>query len=199
MESSSVIDQIASALVDAQGEFEAVSRTATNPFFNSHYAPLPKVVQSAAPILLKYGLAVIQAPDVKDGEDVLVTRLTHVSGQWIEGAQRLHLTKGDPQAHASAITYARRYGYMSILGLVADDDDDGNAASVATSSDTPRITSGDGTPPTTAQLKFLHARAAAKTISEHELNELSVRVTGGPVSTLTKGSASRLIDVVKDA
>ena len=36
--------------------------------------------------------------------------------------------KEDAQAQGSAITYARRYALMSMLGLVADTDDDGEAA-----------------------------------------------------------------------
>ena len=37
-------------------------------------------------------------------------------------------TKADPQGMGSAVTYARRYSYMAIIGLAAEDDD-GNAAS----------------------------------------------------------------------
>jgi hypothetical protein len=39
--------------------------------------------------------------------------------------------KRDPQGQGAAITYARRFAYMSVLGLVADKDDDGNAATRA--------------------------------------------------------------------
>jgi hypothetical protein len=38
-------------------------------------------------------------------------------------------TKHDPQGMRSATTYARRYGLSAILGIVTDDDDDGNASS----------------------------------------------------------------------
>jgi hypothetical protein len=38
----------------------------------------------------------------------------------------------DPQGQGSALTYARRYAAMSILGLAADDDDDAQAAQQAT-------------------------------------------------------------------
>jgi hypothetical protein len=55
--------------------------------------------------------------------------LLHKSGQFIADTALLHLVKDDPQAHGSAMTYLRRYSYMAILGLVADEDDDGNAAS----------------------------------------------------------------------
>jgi hypothetical protein len=59
--------------------------------------------------------------------------LFHSSGQYISSTAMLRLIKNDPQAHGSAITYMRRYSFMSILGLVADADDDGNAASYAPS------------------------------------------------------------------
>ena len=120
---------IATALVAAQGEFEAVAKDASNPFFSSHYASLPAVVKAATPILQKNGLAVSQLIGFDGLEDTLKTILIHESGECIETTARLHLVKNDPQGHGSAITYMRRYAYMAILGLVADEDDDGNAAS----------------------------------------------------------------------
>lgn len=126
---SEAVDQIAKALSAAQAEFEAVSKTADNPFFKSKYAPLPAVVAAASPILAAHGLAVWQGPDVLDGEDVLWTIVLHESGQYIGSAARLYLTKKDPQGQGSAMTYGRRYGYQAGTGLVADEDDDGNAAS----------------------------------------------------------------------
>lgn len=130
-ETSEQIDLLAQALVAAQGEFESVAKTATNPFFKSKYADLPAVVSAAAPILKSHGLAITQLlgfiPEVN--VDTLTTRLIHESGQWIESTMRLYLTKSDAQGQGSATTYARRYSYMAILGLVADEDDDGNKAS----------------------------------------------------------------------
>jgi len=87
--------------------------------------------------LAKHGLAVTQGISFQQGfsdnanvlHDTLTTTLIHKSGQWIESEMQLHLPKQDPQGQGSAVTYARRYAYMAILGLVADDDDDGNSAS----------------------------------------------------------------------
>ena len=90
------------------------------------------MVASASPVLAKHGLAVTQSITFVNGSqgpiDALNTTLLHKSGQFIEHAMILHLPKNDPQGQGSAVTYARRYAYMAILGLVADDDDDGNAA-----------------------------------------------------------------------
>jgi hypothetical protein len=133
MDRSESIDALAAALTAAQGEFEAVAKGAENPFFKSKYADLPSVVRAATPVLAKNQLAVTQLLGLEDGTDTLTTVLTHSSGQFIAGTQRLLLVKADPQGQGSAITYARRYGYMAVLGLVADEDDDGNAAAKASS------------------------------------------------------------------
>jgi len=122
------LTELAPALAKAQADFSAVPKGSVNPFFKSKYAALPDVVQHAGPVLAKHGLAISQFITYGD-TDELTTILLHTSGQYIVGTMRLHLVKDDPQAQGSAVTYARRYAYMSALGLVADDDDDGNSAS----------------------------------------------------------------------
>lgn len=126
---SGELDQLAAALCAAQAEFTAIPKDSTNPFFKSAYAGLPKVVEVASPILTKHGLAVTQFIGADEQGDTLTTWLLHKSGQYICEAMRLHLAKQDPQGQGSATTYARRYSYMAVLGLVADEDDDANKAS----------------------------------------------------------------------
>lgn len=124
---------LAEALVAFQAEVGFVAKDTQNPFFKSKYADLPAVMREAQPVLAKHGLAVSQLPSFfnADGKiyDTLRTVVIHESGQEVESTMVLHPVKNDPQAHGSAITYARRYAYMAALGLVADVDDDGNAAS----------------------------------------------------------------------
>lgn len=131
MRSSETIGALAEALAAAQGEFQAVPKTADNPFFKSKYADLPDVVMAASPILSKHGLAVTQLPDFDGEHDLLTTRVVHKSGEWIEASMRLYLPKADAQGQGSAITYGRRYSYSGGVGVVTDVDDDGNAASRA--------------------------------------------------------------------
>ena len=126
---SETIQELAKALLAAQAEFSAVPKGSDNPFFKSKYAALPDVVKHTTPVLVKHGLGVSQFVDNVRGEDALTTYLIHSSGEFISHSMILHLVKDDPQAQGSAITYARRYSYMACLGLVADEDDDGNAAS----------------------------------------------------------------------
>ena len=88
------------------------------------YLTLHTLHEAVMPLLTKHGLVWITKPE----HDGLVYRLKHTSGQEIEGGMPLHGVH-DMQTLGSAITYARRYALVSVLGLVADEDDDGAAAS----------------------------------------------------------------------
>ena len=131
MTTSLEINDLAAALSKAQGKFTAVAKSSDNPFFKSKYAALPEVVLAAAPILSEQGLALTQWIGHNEaGQDILTTYLLHSTGQYLCDVMILRLTKQDAQGLGSAVTYARRYSYMAVLGLVADEeDDDGIAAS----------------------------------------------------------------------
>jgi len=119
------INELATALSAFQGEMKTVGFDALNPFFKSKYATLSALVSRAAPVLASHGLAVSQ---LLTGDGAVTTMLLHKSGQYLETTLRLEPVKKDPQGVGSAITYARRYAYAAILGLVSDEDDDGNSA-----------------------------------------------------------------------
>ena len=130
MNTSASITKLSVALVKAQGELNAVSKDGKNPHFKSTYATLQNIVESTRDVLHRHGLAVVQTFSQTDGTYIdLTTTLVHESGEWISGTITMRPTKPDPQGLGSAATYARRYAYAAILGIVADDDDDGNAAS----------------------------------------------------------------------
>ena len=119
------------ALFEVQKNLPTLVKTATNPHFGNEYVPLEEVLDKVLPVLHEQGLLLIQEPHSLDtGVPVLRTSLIHVeSGDKIESTMALVLDKTTPQGQGSAITYARRYSILSILGLVGEDDDDGNAAS----------------------------------------------------------------------
>jgi hypothetical protein len=125
------LNELAAALVAAQAEFAAIPKTAENPFFKSKYADLATVISHTQPILARHGLAVSQHPTTLDGEPALTTWVLHSSGQSMRDTMKLYAAKNDPQGQGAAITYARRFAYMAVLGLVADADDDGNQATQA--------------------------------------------------------------------
>ena len=131
MNTSSSIAAIAPALVKAQADIKSAIKDATNPHFRSKYADLASVVEAVKAPLLKQQIIFLQGVhDALDGVAV-ETMLLHASGEWISSTLRLPATKQDAQGYGSAITYGRRYGLMAICGVPAEDDD-GNAAAVAT-------------------------------------------------------------------
>jgi len=98
-----------------------------NPFFKSNYADLSSVVQAIKQPFADNGLSYSQFPIYEDKLVGVETILMHSSGQWISNKLLLPMTKQDPQAAGSAITYARRYALQSIAGIPSEDDD-GNAS-----------------------------------------------------------------------
>lgn len=127
MEKSLTIAELAKALLGFQAEVKTIGYDAKNPFFKSSYATLTQLVTMSKEALVHHGLAVSQ---LTEGEGGITTILMHTSGEYICSTLTLKAVKDDPQGHGSAITYARRYGYASILGLVSDEDDDGNASTM---------------------------------------------------------------------
>ena len=130
MKSSESIAKIAAALAAARAKIAPVTKDATNPHFRNSYASLEAISAAATPVLLANGIVVAQSATMFDeGALTVETRLIHTSGEWIEGGITLPLGKSDPQGAGSAVSYGRRYGLSAILGLVTEEDDDGNAAS----------------------------------------------------------------------
>lgn len=146
MRSSEHVDELSKALAAFQAAPVSVNKSHTAKVqmksggeFSYKYADLADTVAAAAPRAAEFGLSVTQMPDWEGGHmDTLTTRLCHVSGQWIESTMRLFLRGEDPQSHGSAITYARRYAYCAALGIVADEDDDGAAATHVNQPSEPR-------------------------------------------------------------
>lgn len=124
---------LGAALVAAQAEMPALQRDKINPAFKSQYLSLEGLLEGVLPILNKHGLAVAQFPTFVRTEAELVPALRTVlihgeSGETLEDTMLLMLAKRDPQGQGSGITYAKRYALCALLGISADADDDGNAA-----------------------------------------------------------------------
>jgi len=123
-------------LLEVQKELPKIGKDANNPYFNSGYLTLEKLMDKVLPIFQRHELLLIQYPSFGGGAGgeigSLITEIFD-GDKKIFGCEMLLATKSqDPQAQGSAITYARRYALMAILGIVpAETDDDGNAASPA--------------------------------------------------------------------
>lgn len=129
MERSDSCGELYAALAAAQGAAQDALLDSTNPAFKSRYASLSAVIDRCRPVLAANGLALLMAPIRAEGMAGVEWTLGHKSGEWISGSVLYRLAQDTPQGAGSATTYARRYTYSAILGIAADDDDDGNAGS----------------------------------------------------------------------
>ena len=125
---SDTITKVVSALIKAKRNFVPAVKNKKNDFFKSKYVPLDAVIDVTEGALLAEGLVIVQTSVFDGNHNLLRTSLIHESGEWIQGEYMMKPLKDDPQGHGSAMTYARRYTMMAILGI-APEDDDGNAAS----------------------------------------------------------------------
>jgi hypothetical protein len=178
---SDSVKNLIEALVKAQSVMASAPKSTKNTFFGSKYATLADVWDTIREPLTSNGLCVtqviepppaltsyemakeqrsIEAPNIekesiphKPNTIMLVTRLYHVSGEWIESRMNIPVlmtraSKEDsrlqvtPQSYGSAVTYARRYAVCAIVG-VASDDDDGQAASRGTDNQRGRLNAAD--------------------------------------------------------
>lgn len=119
---------IASALAAAQMEMGNAAKDSSNPHFKSKYADLKSVRDAALPALNRHGIAVLQPLEIHELLNIQKTIFVHAdSGERLETAIPLLMSKNDMQGLGAAITYARRYGLMSLSGIAPAEDDDGNS------------------------------------------------------------------------
>ena len=119
---------LAAALAKAQAAFPPIARdkevtvqTKAGGSYKFAYAPLDTILAAVRGPLADNGLAIVQTLDEGD----LVTMLLHAEGARIIGRTPLPEAEGI-QAFGSAITYLRRYSITALLGIAAEEDDDGN-------------------------------------------------------------------------
>lgn len=116
----------------AQAEFPKLQKDGENPHFRSSFITLDNLLAKVLPVLNKNGLSLVQSVTSVDGVPALLTSVSDGENA-VESTMLLMMKSNDPQGQGSAITYARRYSLMALLGLAAGEDDDGNAANEAES------------------------------------------------------------------
>lgn len=161
---------------------------------------LETLMPAALEVLNKYNFMLVQSPTVtEDGSPALTSAIVHSSGERIvEDTMLLMLDKQTAQGQGSGITYARRYALCAMLGLVADEDDDGQTATDQ---------SGGRTKPapqpsnpakliSEAQIKLVFARLKQKGIqSKEEANSAVYDLTGkDSVAEVTMGEMADLLN-----
>ena len=130
--------KIYAALAKAQAAFKPCVKNRKANY--GKYADLASIFAATQPALNANGLAVFQRVTSRPEGVEVETILGHESGETISsGPLFMPVTLGKgmnpAQAFGSARTYACRYSLSSLLGIAADDDDDGNAAGVGSASD----------------------------------------------------------------
>jgi len=128
---SSPLQPLIEALVEFHKSVPPINKTASAQY--GKFADLETVLSTVTPHLLKNGLVVSQGfePSSHDNNPVLVTQLLHISGAKL--VSRLPMVvagRGKNPLHdwGGSCTYSRRYSLLSILGLTADMDVDGDFA-----------------------------------------------------------------------
>lgn len=130
-EQSESIDQITAALAAFHAYARNPAFDAKNPHFGNRYVTLANLTDGYREALAANGLTLDQwLVQADPGRIGIVTQLSHVSGQWRRSTCAFPVAgKGTAQDAGSAVSYARRYGFMAALNLAGDEDDDGNHAS----------------------------------------------------------------------
>ena len=153
---SEKIINLAKAMLKVQKQLRPAIKDNYNNFTQSKYATLNSVMEACSEALIDAGIWVTQYPVPVEGDGKLlglVTKLVHAeSGEWQESLLVMPLSKNDPQGYGSALTYARRYGLSSMVGLVTEDDD-ANLACKGDISEHPNQGVRDSNIPSTASIK----------------------------------------------
>lgn len=113
------------ALLAAQKAFPPVEKSKAGQAGNRKfmYAPLEEIKRLCDPVLWENGLMVTQGAE----GHCVVTRLEHVSGEWRETRMPMNEAHPSDQSYGIEFSYKRRYSYQAILGIVTEEDVDGNA------------------------------------------------------------------------
>jgi hypothetical protein len=128
------IAELSAALAKAQGAFTPVTKSKTAQVrsdkgnYSYTYSTLDELIAATRPALSANGLACIQHARTDGQRVVVVTELLHTSGQRLAFPEIALPAGGTPQSIGSALTYARRYSLSASLGVAAEEDDDGQAA-----------------------------------------------------------------------
>jgi DNA topoisomerase VI subunit B len=199
---SESVKELATALAKAQAQLKPAIKDSTNPHFKSKYADLGAVWDACRKVLADNGLSIVQMPtDSTEGRVGLTTVLMHTSGEYIGTTVSTRLQQDSAQGVGSALTYLRRYALASMVGVVADEDDDGNAASQPRQQEQRPAANGNVAPKASdKQIKMLFA-IWKRAEYEGELQDWIQNEYGCKIDALSMKDASAAIETLqpKDA
>jgi hypothetical protein len=209
IEKSDQINELAAALSKAQAAIQPAVKDAENLGFKnaktgkaSKYADLAAVWDACRGPLSANGLSVVQLPaDAEAGRVALTSMLMHSSGQYISATFSMRLMQDTPHGAGSALTYLRRYALAALVGVVADEDDDGNAASGHPAAQAQPVspqqhTNGNGIHASDKQIGMLRG-VWKQGAFDGSLEAWIVESYGCVIANLTKAQASDAIEVLQ--
>jgi|9_EtaG_2_1085328.scaffolds.fasta_scaffold00009_29 hypothetical protein len=124
-ERSQSIGELTKAHAKAIGEMRNAPRNHQGHF--GKYADLGDIIDAIRKPFSSNGLRFSQEFQPFGDQWVLVTELSHVSGEWQRSALPInHRLK--PQDFAASATYMKRIALSAIAGIAAEDEDDGTVA-----------------------------------------------------------------------
>jgi hypothetical protein len=115
-------------IFDLQQTVKAIEKDSTNPYFNSQYFDINKIIETLKPILKDLKLAIYQPIIFIEGKNILKTVIADIETSEVIESQISLPDNLEPQKMGSAITYLRRYCLQSMLFLQAEDDDGSTAS-----------------------------------------------------------------------
>lgn len=121
MRTSDQTNEISKAIHLAQGKMPKASKEAKG--YQYKYTRLEDYWDACRDVLQENNLIVIQFPEYVDDHVAVTTRVEHTSGQFYESTMKLPVTKKDPKEIGALITYAKKYGLSSMLGIVGSEED----------------------------------------------------------------------------
>src|SRR5438045_6758697 len=133
--SSDTIATIAAALAKAQIELtnpeKSLPATIRSPFPREpdrsfRYAPLSSGLDIVRKTVGRHEIAAIQSTSIDNGAGLLrlTTTLAHSSGEWVSSEWPVCRISdiASAQRMGAALTYARRYGLFTLVGIAGEDD-----------------------------------------------------------------------------
>lgn len=105
-----------------------IEKDAVNPHFKNSYSSLNEVLAKVKKPLNELGIVILQTPNAIGSDNFLRTTLFDTEDESFVESYTPFINTTDMQKLGGAITYARRYSLIAMLGL-EDEDDDGNKAS----------------------------------------------------------------------
>lgn len=115
------------AFIKAQSEMGAAIKNANNPFLKNSYADLNAIQEAVFPVFHANDFAIVQTVGADEHGQYVNTKLLHITEAEFNSCVYLEYKKGDMQSLGGAITYARRYGLLSLTGIPVADDDGNHA------------------------------------------------------------------------